>query len=413
MKKALIFLLLAITYNLNAQITVDVDGYTVEQLVEDVLMAGDDCSSFSNIETNRNSGIGYFNKNGTDFSFSEGILISTGYADTAPGPTRYTSSSQFIGGETNRDSGEIGTGSDPDLDNAIPLENIEIIIDNETVLLPETRHDATYIEFDYVPFTSSISFDFIYASSKYTGNLPCYDSDVFAFLITDASGNTRNLALLPQTETPIKITNIHPFIPDALQLSPPAYGCGAMNQGYFNGYNEIGDLPVKYLGQTKIFTVGTDVVPGNQYHIKLVIADGNFNALDSAVFLLKGDYNIESILGENLAIYNNNAVCSDTRILSTNLSLAADYQWLKLNEVTDEFEVILGETDSELEVTESGSYKLIYDGPNSCDYEDQILVQFIDPPVAFPIDDTKQCAMLENGNSIFDLSYAAEQILGT
>lgn len=404
---------LIVSCDLCAQIIVDVDGYSDEQLVKDVLMTGDECSVFSNIKSNRKSGVAYFNKNGTDFPFSEGLLLSTGYADTAPGPTRYVSSAQFIGGETNRDSGEIGTGSDPDLDNAIPLENIEINIGNETFEILETRYDATYIEFDYIPFSDSISFDFILASSKYTGNLPCFASDIFAFLITDSSGNTRNLAVLPETETPIKISNIHPFIPDALDLSPPAYGCSAINQAYYNGYNEIGDLAVKYIGQTKVFNMGTDVIPGNQYHIKLVIADGNFNALDSAVFLLKGDYNIDSLLGEDLAIYNSNTVCVETSILSTNLSLSAEYEWFKLNENTDEFEVILNETDAELEVIESGTYKIFYDGPGSCDFEDHILVEFIHPPVAFPIDDIEQCSTLRNGRSVFDLTYAKEQILGT
>lgn len=36
-------------------------------------------------------------------------------------------------------------------------------------------------------------------------------SDAFAFLLTDSEGNTTNLAVLPGTNTPILVTNIHPF----------------------------------------------------------------------------------------------------------------------------------------------------------------------------------------------------------
>jgi len=97
--------------------------------------------------------------------------------------------------------------------------------------------------------------------------------------------------------------------------------------------------------------------------------------------------------------------------LSSNLNSNANFEWFKLNENTDEFEFING-TDSELEVTESGTYKLIYNGPGNCDYEDQISVQFIEAPTAYPIADIEQCATLNNGQSIFDLSSAAEQILG-
>lgn len=408
-KKFLIVFFLVLSSKFNAQIVVDVDGYTVGQLVEDVLMAGDDCSVFSNIRSNRKSGIGYFNRNGTDFTFSEGILLTTGYADTAPGPTRHYDSSIFVGGSTTRDAGEIGTGSDIDLDNAVPAD---AAVEFRRFGEQETRHDATYIEFDYVPFKDSVSFDFIFASSAYAqGNLPCYHPDVFAFLITDSSGNTKNLAVLPRTETPIRVSSIHTFIPDSPELE--WLGCGAINEWYFDKYYEVGDLAIKYFGQTKILTAETDVIPGNKYHIKLVIADAYNNAIDSAVFLLKGSFNVESILGEDLAKYNDNAICSDTYTLNANIILGDEYEWLKLNEDTEEFEVILDETDSELEVTENGVYKLIYDGKGICDFEDEIQVEFIDTPVAFPIADIEQCSILDNGKSIFNLSNTTEQILGT
>ncbi len=49
------------------------------------------------------------------------------------------------------------------------------------------------------------------ASEEYDmGSFECNYSDAFAFLLTDAAGNTTNLAVLPGTTTPILVTNIHP-----------------------------------------------------------------------------------------------------------------------------------------------------------------------------------------------------------
>ena len=49
------------------------------------------------------------------------------------------------------------------------------------------------------------------ASEEYDkGWFECNYSDVFAFLLTDQNGVTTNLAVIPETNIPIAVTNIHP-----------------------------------------------------------------------------------------------------------------------------------------------------------------------------------------------------------
>src|SRR5680860_779634 len=77
-------------YALFGQITVDDSGYTVEQLVRDVLI-NSNCAETSNYSSFTGTGqsvngIGYFNANATDFAYKEGIILSTGRARDAKGP---------------------------------------------------------------------------------------------------------------------------------------------------------------------------------------------------------------------------------------------------------------------------------------------------------------------------------------
>ena len=65
--------------------------------------------------------------------------------------------------------------------------------------------DATKLEFDFIPITNNIDFNFIFASEEY-GTFQCNFSDSFAFLLTNLSTNvTTNLAIVPNTTTPISV----------------------------------------------------------------------------------------------------------------------------------------------------------------------------------------------------------------
>jgi hypothetical protein len=52
----------------------------------------------------------------------------------------------------------------------------------------------------------------------------------------------------------------------------PGGRCNENNAQYFGHFNPNGS-PISFNGQTAILTAQTDVIPGDSYHIKLVIAD--------------------------------------------------------------------------------------------------------------------------------------------
>ena len=251
---------------LGANLVVDQFQFTVEDLVQNVLI-GNECSQISNITYSTGSvlngaqpnGIGYFLYEGNDFPFSEGLLLSTGEASDAAGPN-----------DSNVSSGTSAWPGDSDLDNQLGLQS----------------NNATSIEFDFVPVVNQINFDFLMASEEYNGgSFECTFSDAFAFLLTDALGNTSNLALIPGTDLPITVTNIH-----------EANGsCDAANADFFGGYTPQGAGPTAYNGRTVSFTAQANVNIGETYHIKLVIADDGDAAFDSAVFLKAGSFDIGGI----------------------------------------------------------------------------------------------------------------------
>src|SRR5690554_3526070 len=74
---------------------VEIDNsYTAEQLIKDVLV-GSNCDLVSNVTYQYCDGspgstqiypLGYFNRNGSDFPFEEGIVLSTDRSEYVPGP---------------------------------------------------------------------------------------------------------------------------------------------------------------------------------------------------------------------------------------------------------------------------------------------------------------------------------------
>lgn len=372
-----------------SQIKVSSTTYSVEELIEDILISGG-CAEISNIKYKNsptNNGIGYFEANNSGFELASGIILSTGNVNAAVGPNIEPSVVE---------STLFGIGGDADLENAI----------ND---LPEGQsYDAIYIEFDFVPQSNFISFDFLFASEEYIGNLPCIFSDAFAFLLEDSNGTTTNLAVIPNTNIPISVTAIHPNMTGT--------NCSASNAAYFDKLNGAGAGATAYNGKTVVFKAESDVIPNEKYSIKLVIADAFDNEYDSAVFLLEGSFNLGGDLGDDLTLANGNALCNtDNYDLSLDLSdqINGTYSWLKLNKSTSSYELLSGQTNQTLNISSSGTYKVVFDTAGNCDIEDTISVEFIDSPTAnTPTNIFSDCVFFsEQAN--FELTNAINEILGT
>lgn len=298
-KKSHLLLLLMYGAASAQYITTD-ETYTPLQLIENVLI-NSGCASVSNVSVSGGNFItgekswGYFNANGSPFPFAEGIILTTGKLIDTRGPNSFVSD----------DGNGMGWIGDLDLNTALGVSN---------------TLNATVLEFDFVPLGNQIRFDYIFASEEYHGNAPCTYSDGFAFLLKEVANPTyQNLALIPNTTIPVKVTSVHPDIPGA---------CPAQNEQYFDAFNP-NEYPTNFNGQTKILRAQSSVIPGNQYHIKLVIADEGNYRYDSAIFLKGSSFSFSADLGSDRTFTNNNPVCFDESLtldVTTPVGVQL-YQW--------------------------------------------------------------------------------------
>ena len=157
------------------------------------------------------------------------------------------------------ESGVISDGDftwpgDADLESVIPGLNMG------------DTNNASIIEFEFVPISNSISFDFIFAAEEY-GTFQCTFTDAFAFLLTDSSGNTTNLAIVPGTDDPISVLTVRDD-----EYNP---SCESVNEEWFANYYGPGGLPpltspTNFIGHTEVMTAQANVIPNEIYTIKLV-----------------------------------------------------------------------------------------------------------------------------------------------
>lgn len=359
------------------------DSYTAQQLVENVLV-NSSCANVSNASTTgdtyttgKNS-FGYFNNAGSSFPFNEGVILSTWSSTNAIGP--------YIA--DNAGGGDPMWKGDPDLDQALGNTNSTLNL------------NATVLEFDFIPLTNFISFNYIFASNEYQSNYPCNYFDSFAFLIKEngSSSNFQNIALIPNTTTPVSSFNIHPKIGTTNTIS----GCPAINENYFNGFNTASN-PINFAGQTIVMNAQTSVTINKSYHIKLVIEDDLSRYFDSAVFLQAGSFDPKINLGQDRLLATNNPICFGDRLLiETKLPTTYTYKWYKDGSTIP----IPGETSPAYLVSDSGIYTVeVVLTPASCSATAKIKIEFT-PEIVLANTSLTQCDINGNGISQFDLTKA-------
>ncbi|KAA0130798.1 gliding motility-associated C-terminal domain-containing protein [Chryseobacterium sp. SN22] len=290
--------------------------FTAEQLVKNILINGGSTCSVPNVSnvtvtpnqpaTDNDRFWGYFHKGTTNFPFTDGIVLTTGYARQA-GNVASTVSTAVTG------AGQ----DDPDLLAAVPNPN------------PNDHYrDNVMLEFDFVPNSSQVKFNYIFASEEYTGSFPCQYSDAFALLIKPTAGGPYvNVAVLPGGAGPVSMTNIHPLISGS-------GGCPAINETYFAGYNSASNIVTNYEGRTIPLTATATVTPGVSYHFKMILSDYRDTAYDSAVFIEGGsfDIGIQLVDGSGAVLPNSLNVCDNapqTLVAQVSNVTGLTYQWFK------------------------------------------------------------------------------------
>lgn len=322
-------------FGLSQAITVDTNTYTVPQLVNNVLI-NSPCISAQNISWRTGSnfgssnGIGYFTNTNSNFPMQSGVVLSTGNAMDAAGPNNSL-----------LNDGNASWIGDSELETILAASGITMSSTNASVL-----------EFEFTPLSPYFNFNFLFASEEY-GNFQCQFSDAFAFLLTDmVTGTTTNLAVVPNTNLPISVVTIRDYLYNST--------CPSVNSQFFgryNGGNNAANAPVNFNGQTVMMTAVSSLIPNRPYKIKLVIADRGDYKSDSAIFIESESFNIgQDVLGPNLTVANQTAICSGTSTTIPSGLNPAQYSFVwKRNGV-----VLNGETGPNLTVSTPGTYELVY-----------------------------------------------------
>lgn len=364
----------------NAQnISVD-EGYTPQDLVEDILI-NSTCANVFNVSVSGGNfatgekSFGYFDGTGTTFPFQNGIILSTGKINNAPGPNSYLSD----------DGGSMGWDGDADLNEALGLSN---------------TFNATVLEFDFIPLGNKISFDYIFSSEQYLTNPSsnqCNFTDGFAFLLKrNGDISYQNLAVIPGTTTPVKVNTVR----------GPGTICPPANAAYFDAFNGT-THPTNFNGQTTVLTAQSDVIPGQTYHIKLVIADEGNYRFDSAIFLGGGSFNFGIDLGDDRLIATGNPLCpGETLTVDATQAGATGYQWF-LNTVA-----IPGATNSTYTITSAGDYTVdIFYGTTCSPPTETLKIEYAESLVINQNSFT-ECDADDNqdGKTVFDLDAIKNQL---
>jgi|GEM_PF-1057638 len=185
----------------------------------------------------------------SEFGLQNGIILSTGDANEASGPNS--------AGGTTTDLGQLG---DLTLDSLLSPPNLS--------------QDACALEFDVYASTNTLEFNYVFGSEEYPEYAPPNSStfnDIFGFFISGPGiVGSKNIALIPNTTTPVSINNIN------VQT----------NQQYY--IDNASGITTEYDAFTTVLKAETTVIPCDTYHLKLVIADVGDGAFDSGVFIEAG-----------------------------------------------------------------------------------------------------------------------------
>lgn len=360
-------------------------SYSIEDLVKKVLFSGgNSCTgTVSNVIVSPNLSAssvtrswGYFNKANATFPFDEGIVLSTGHAGIIGNNYRSATLDTYLGSST-----------DNDLASALGV-------------YPSLLVDATYIQFDFVPNSNQISFEYIFASEEYLGDYACNYTDGFALLLKKVGEPSyTNLAVLPSGAGAVSSSNIR----------PRRNACDASNEQYFHGLNTT-NVETNFEGRTIPLTATATVEPGETYRFKIVLADFMDSRYDTGVFLKAGSFNagIQLTDASGNPLPSTIEMCEgSTQNLSANVGITgANYQWYFNGNP------IPGATQSSYTATQGGIYKVQIQVPGTaCNESAQITINALPSPQTNAITLT-QCGNT-SGNATFDLVSAQPLISST
>lgn len=214
---------------------------------------------------------GLFTSSGSNLGIDEGVLLTTGSATAVANP-------------------EPGTTS---YNNSMPGDPALTSLSGAS-----TTVDACILEFDVVPVSDTIKFQYVFGSEEYINSVCGPYNDAFAFFISGPGiSGQDNMAQVPGTNIPVAVNSINNGIPGQYSGGSLAnciiMGAGSPFTTYYN--NNQNGTTVAYRGLTTVLTASHAVQPCSTYHLKLTIADAQNGLYDSGVFLKAGSLQSASL----------------------------------------------------------------------------------------------------------------------
>ena len=306
-----------------AQITVDIsapyDSPTF--LIDDVLLGGGVTASNHNYQGDSIQ-IGYFDANNTSLGINTGIVMATGEVSVLD--PLFTSAFPFLP----------NTVTDPDLLNVANSVPPLLPAPHTNSFTVSSINDVAILEFDFIPTSDSLSFNYVFGSEEYFAFENSQYNDVFGFFLSGPGisgpysspsyhpNGSINLAIVPGSNPPLPIT-----ISSVNSVTP-------INSQYFVD-NQGGLDTIAYAdGYTTVLTANALVQCGETYHIRLAIADGSDQGLSSFVWLQEGSFaspvlEVVDDLGLDSTVLE--IPCNSSVTLTANGGAGATYEWYDLS----------------------------------------------------------------------------------
>lgn len=242
-------------------------------LVDTVLLSNMEAGMIKNIEFTGDPGsVGYF-EDGYIFGFDSpsGIVISTGNVNDLQLSNTCSGS--------NASSNNQG-GTDIDLE---ALSNNYIV-------------DAGVIEFDFKSESDTSIFYYVFGSEEYHEWVGWNFNDVFGFFVNGPgisgqfSNNSENIALIPGTDAPVRISTINCGNEQNYCTPPPgsSHNCDLLVDNTNPAFGNFNQTSLD--AYTVPLSASVTTIPKEWYHIKLAIGDVGDSYYDSGMFLEAGSF---------------------------------------------------------------------------------------------------------------------------
>ncbi|MGC6490288.1 MAG: choice-of-anchor L domain-containing protein [Flavobacteriales bacterium] len=327
MNKYILFFTL-LTISSSAQLTTDRTAPydSPVYLINDILLGSGVVASNHSFQGDSIQ-IGYFNGSASNLGLNGGIVMCTG--DIAILDPTFAGFGDFV--DVNPPV------TDPDLLN---IANSVPGLIGQTFSV-SSINDVAVLEFDFVPSSDTVSFNYIFGSQEYFGFENSSYNDVFGFFISGPGivGPYASPAAFPDgsiniatfesqeanslgQELPITISSICNY-PDDFG-GPSVYN----PQLFINNQDltTVGDAD----GFTVVMKAETAVQCGQTYHIRLAIADGSDSGLSSYVFLEENSFSSPELdVLNNLGQDTSHIVidCGTTVELTAQISQSGNYSY--------------------------------------------------------------------------------------